>query len=235
MSGRRDAEDNIPVCRQLGIHRAGWRERGRHQVTLCLGYALVEEIVGIARLVSDIELGDEGLFVRRQHGDMNVRRASGIGLRTNGPEPVPAFTVGHGVPEALKVGVDGTAPRIAGVPVAAIGIALPDLDAHAGEWLAVAVEEPAAEIGDLSQRTLRLTPDLSQVVVVIQWRREWIERAGRLAWCGRQHAGIEGQGLARQKCGGALEKMSAGNFCHVAALVSAMNDWMQRTGKSFQR
>ena len=85
-----------------------------------------------------------------EHGHMDVRCASGVGLWPDGAKAIAAGIIGQRMTEALKIRIKLGAPLFAWVPVATIGITLPDFDAHPGKCLTVAIQDASSEIADLS-------------------------------------------------------------------------------------
>ena len=133
---------------------------------------------------------------------MDVRRAPRIRHRADSPEAVTAVTVGQRMAKALKTGIDRSPPRITRVAVAAMRIALPDLDAHTGQRPAVAIEQPATEITDPPIGDLFLPGDLDQVVIIVEWQFRWVERPRRLTRCKQCRTGRWRQRQCRKNTGG---------------------------------
>ena len=79
----------------------------------------------------NIELGRKFPAVRRPDLEMDVRGSARVGYRRDCPESVPSSSVRCCPPEPLKIGVGRIAPGISGMPVDAVRVALPDLDAKA--------------------------------------------------------------------------------------------------------
>jgi hypothetical protein len=84
------------------------------------------------------------------------------------------------VAETLEARIDRFPPGIPRVTIAAICIALPDLDAHTGKRMPVAIEQSAMQIADVTTSRLLLAADPCQVIVIIQWQGGRVEGAGSL-------------------------------------------------------
>ena len=205
-SGWRNPQHDIPFSGQLDVCHPGWLEFGRHQVTISFGHALVEKIARITRLTGHVELGGELWFAFRDHCEVDVGCPTGIWCGTYRPEPVVALTVGACVSETLESRVDGTVTRIAWVPIAAIGVALPDLDTNIIQRSAVAVENTSGQIRDLPPGRLFPTLDAREVIVIVQGPLHWIKRTGGLAGGGHPQPGWNRYGVDRHYPGGTLKE-----------------------------
>jgi hypothetical protein len=109
---------------------------------------------------------------------VNVRRATRIGHGTYGAKAIEAVAVGHGGAVTLKVRIRAAA--IARMVVVAESIALPDLDARAGNRPSARVENPPDHMRYGTLRRHGPTGDLDQVGVGIERQRERIEWPGSL-------------------------------------------------------
>jgi hypothetical protein len=65
--------------------------------------------------------------------------------------------------------------------VAAIDVALPDLDAQSAQRLSVAVEYASGQVGYLPPGRHRLSLDPRQVIVIVEWEFLGVKRSCRLA------------------------------------------------------
>ena len=117
---------------------------------------VVQTVARVARLALDVHLRHQARLARQL--EVDVRRAAGILHRPDGAEPVLAVGGGYELPPALEVRIGRGARGIARVVVPPAGVALPDLDPHAGERLAGEIGDRAGEQQDLPARDPALTP-----------------------------------------------------------------------------
>src|SRR5262245_243722 len=88
------------------LEAVAWLELDDDAVALALVTDAVEDAVArVQRLARDIQLSDERLATRRRYGEVNVRRAAGIGDRLYGAESVSALGIGQHAPAPLEGGV----------------------------------------------------------------------------------------------------------------------------------
>ena len=67
------------------------------------------------------------------------------------------------------------------MPIDAMGVALPDLDDGTGDRLGGDIDNPAADVRDLTHRLRRLAPDLYEIRIHVTVPLDGIERSLGLA------------------------------------------------------
>src|SRR5262245_31422368 len=110
--------------------------------------ALEDRVALVARVPLDVALGGELLQPFHFNGEMNMRRATGIGNRFDGAEQVFAIRPGHETSETLEVHVAFILVDSSGMKVSAVVVALPDFYESAADRLAATVENAPGQIGD---------------------------------------------------------------------------------------
>src|SRR5580704_1508636 len=156
-SAGRVAEHDIELAgERIPCDLGGWAQR-HDQPCPGGGIAHTEQyrIALVARLALDIHLRDEAPLSGRSHRKMNMRRAAGIGHRPDRHKAVAAPLIGDGPAEALEIVV--ARPVAAAVPdivIAAVAVALPDLDPRPRERPPVAVENMPGDLGHGALRPL---------------------------------------------------------------------------------
>ena len=176
------AENEIEARSKPGITIACRFEVCRDQRPLFGGDPVEQKIVGILRFTLDIDLGNQGGLPSREHRCVYVRCSAGIPDRADGTKPVVSVCVGDGVAVPLEILILYDLPVIAWMMVAAVGIALPYLDANAGHRPSVWIYYPTRQVRNLPFRKTAATGHPREVVIVIQWQLFRIERAGALSW-----------------------------------------------------
>ena len=108
---------------------------------------------------------------------MDVRRAACIRHRSDRQKAIAAGLVGDHLAEALKILV-ARPPAIAitDIVIAAIGVALPDLDARSAHRPPAAVENTARDAGHGALRRLGMPRDMREIIVGIGRVIQGIER-----------------------------------------------------------
>jgi hypothetical protein len=76
--------------------------------------------------------------------------------------------IGVGKPMSLEVLVDGSGGLFTGVAVTAVGVALPDFDAKIVQWVAIDIDDAAADVADNATGFAGFARHFGQVVIVIQ-------------------------------------------------------------------
>jgi len=131
---------------------------------------------------------------------MDVRGASGVGYRPDGPKPVTAERIGERMTVSLEAGVYRSAAPLCGVAITTIGVALPDLDPHPGNGSSGAVQHPSRELGDSPLGPADCAAYPGKISIVVQ-RQDWrIERSGCL-YRGLGQQGLRERRRARQPTG----------------------------------
>ena len=158
----------------------------------------VDAVPRVARVALDVALGGEQLLPALLDLEVDVRRAAGVRDRLDGAEVVLAGRAGQEPAEALEVLVLLVLLLVAvgRVQVDALGVALPDLDQGVADRVALGVEDPAGQVGDLADGRGDAVVDDEQVVVGVERELVRVERplglgrgAGQLL--GEQPAGGE--------------------------------------------
>ena len=144
-------------------------------------YAVEDEILLITGFPLYVELGNKGLHGRGKYSDMDMWGAAGVGHGPDSPKMVPAILGAVVMTMTLKTLVKRGLAAVPGVVIAPIGIALPDLYAHALQRPAVHIQQPPGQFGDpaLCQAASPHYP--GQIIVVIQRQACRIKRTGRLS------------------------------------------------------
>src|SRR5207302_8136955 len=118
------------------------------------------------RLPGDVHLRDEARQSGRRHCEVNVRGTAGIGHRPDRHKAVAARGVGDGSPEALEVVVPRPlAAAVLDIVVAAVAVALPDLDAGTRERPPGTIDNTPGDAGDSALRGFGVSGDVDEIVV----------------------------------------------------------------------
>src|SRR3954451_12513646 len=120
---------------------------------------------------------------------MNMRGAARIRHRPDRQEIIAAGGVDEGAAEALEIVVGWAAAAALDMVVAAVLIALPDLDPRPRQWLSGAVEDAAGDTGEGPLRRLGMAGDMHEIVIGIGGQALRVERSGGLLRGGRQRLG----------------------------------------------
>src|SRR6266705_1225169 len=97
-----------------------------------------------------------------------MRGATGIRHRPDRHKTVAARAVGHGLPEALEVVVARLlAAAVLDIVIAAVVVALPDLDAGARERPLGAIEDAPGDADDRALRRFGMPLHMDEVIVGI--------------------------------------------------------------------
>src|SRR5262245_23461553 len=108
---------------------------------------------------------------------MDVRRAAGVGHRSDGAKVVAAVGARVGAAVTLEGLIAPLQARLLRMIVNAASVALPDLDPGAAHRLTALAQHTAADMGDLAHG-LRLPPLYThEVAIHVGWERHRIEGA----------------------------------------------------------
>ena len=146
-------------------------------------YAVEDEIVLITGFPLYVELGNKGSHTSGKHSDMDMWGTARIGHGPDSPKTVPAVLGTVVMAMTLKILVKGSLAAVPGVVIAPIGIALPDLYAHALQRPAIHIQQPTGQFGGpaLCQAASPRYP--GQIIVVVQGQ------ACRIKWTRRLSGG----------------------------------------------
>src|SRR3954454_14214623 len=140
---------------------------------------------------------------------MDVRRPTRIRNRFDRQELIPAARIGDRSPVSLEILVarliDTAIPDIV---VAAMRVALPNLNPCSGNRLSVGVEDAPDDPRDAALSGPLVAGDVDQIVVGILRKAPRIKRAGSLPWGWLQRAG--GTRRQSEQRGRSRERESAG-------------------------
>ena len=161
--------DQIELGNELSVATYGWFEFRHHHRPSFHGNSVEQKILGVARFVFDVYLSNQRAVSRRQYRRMDVRCAAGIIHRPDGAKSVTAVGIRHGMAVPLKVLIHSHRLAVPGVVVAAVRIALPYLDTHAGQRAPVGVNYSTEQVRSPPLRQTAAAHHLGEVVVVVQW------------------------------------------------------------------
>src|SRR5947199_9611124 len=117
---------------------------------------------------------------------MNMRGAARIRHWPNRQEVVAAVRVRHSAAETLEIIVGRPAAAALDMVVAAVLVALPDLDPCPRHRLPGAIEDASGDAGDGPLRRLGMTGDMHEIVIGIGREALRVERPGGLLRSGGQ-------------------------------------------------
>ena len=179
-------DNQVELGNELSIATAGRFKFRRDHGPLFHGDSIEQKIVGVARFVFDVHLGNKRVVPGRKYCRMYVRRPAGVGNRQDGAEPVVPCGIGDGVAVSLEVLIHSYQPIVAWVVVAAVGITLPYFDAYAGQRMPVGIHYATEQVGTPSVCYTIAACHPGEVVVVVQRQSLGVERTSSLSRCGKK-------------------------------------------------